>query len=147
GLHPAGVADRVQTALDQVRPYLGSHAGGVELLGVDPDGAARLRLQGSCDSCASSTVTAKLAIERAVLDAVPEVSRVDVENLTEPGEAAAQPRLIPVESLFRDCPAGLESPGSAASPDGPGAPGRAAAADGPREAGRAVAADRLGAPA
>ena len=100
GLHPQRVADRVQAALDQVRPYLGSHAGGVELLGVDDDGVARLRLQGSCDGCAQSTVTVKLAIEKAVLDAVPEVVRVEVENVAEPG-------LIPVESLFQACPTEL----------------------------------------
>src|ERR671930_1139662 len=44
GLHPQGVVDRVQAALDQVRPYLGSHAGGVELLGGDDEGVARARL-------------------------------------------------------------------------------------------------------
>ena len=37
-LHPDDVLTRVQGALDRVRPYLGSHAGGVTLVGVDPDG-------------------------------------------------------------------------------------------------------------
>jgi hypothetical protein len=40
GLHPVGLAERVGQALDRVRPYLGSHAGGVELLGVGDDGSA-----------------------------------------------------------------------------------------------------------
>ncbi len=45
-------------ALDSVRPYLGSHGGDVELLGVDEDaGAVHLRLLGSCDGCPSSAVT------------------------------------------------------------------------------------------
>ena len=43
GLHPLDVDARIQRALDQVRPYLGSHAGGVEYVGVT-DGVARLRL-------------------------------------------------------------------------------------------------------
>ncbi len=86
-LHPLSVDERVQRALDEVRPYLGSHAGGVQYLGVC-EGIARLRLQGSCDGCASSTVTVKLAIEGAVLGAAPEVAEVVVEGMTTVTEPA-----------------------------------------------------------
>ncbi|HEX6931586.1 MAG TPA: NifU family protein [Streptosporangiaceae bacterium] len=86
-LHPLSVDDRVQRALDQVRPYLGSHAGGVRYLGV-VDGIARLRLEGSCHGCPSSTVTVKLAIEGAVLDAAPEVAEVVVDGMTTVPEPA-----------------------------------------------------------
>ncbi|HEY3906192.1 MAG TPA: NifU family protein [Streptosporangiaceae bacterium] len=86
-LHPLDVDARVQRALDEVRPYLGSHAGGVEYLGV-VDGVAKLRLQGSCDGCPSSTVTVQLAIEGAVLNAAPEVSEVVVEGMTKAPEPA-----------------------------------------------------------
>lgn len=80
-LHPDDVDTRVQRALDDVRPYLGSHAGGVEYRGVDGDGVAHLRLEGSCDGCPSSSVTVKLAVERAVLEAAPEVGSVEVEGM------------------------------------------------------------------
>jgi Fe-S cluster biogenesis protein NfuA/nitrite reductase/ring-hydroxylating ferredoxin subunit len=83
GLHPLEVDARIQRALDQVRPYLGSHAGGVQYLGVT-DGVARLRLEGSCHGCPSSTVTVRLAIEGAVQDAAPEVTEVVVEGMTAP---------------------------------------------------------------
>lgn len=86
-LHPLDVDARVQQALDEVRPYLGSHAGGVEYLGVT-DGVARLRLEGSCNGCPSSTVTVQLAIEGAVLNAAPEVSEVVVEGMTKAPEPA-----------------------------------------------------------
>jgi Fe-S cluster biogenesis protein NfuA/nitrite reductase/ring-hydroxylating ferredoxin subunit len=86
-LHPLDVDARVQQALDRVRPYLGSHAGGVEYLGV-ADGVARLRLEGSCHGCPSSTDTVRLAISGAVLDAAPEVSDVVVEGMTSPPEPA-----------------------------------------------------------
>jgi Fe-S cluster biogenesis protein NfuA/nitrite reductase/ring-hydroxylating ferredoxin subunit len=82
-LHPLGVDARVQRALDRVRPYLGSHAGGVEYLGVR-DGVARLRLEGSCHGCPSSTVTVQLAIQGAVQEAAPEVTDVVVEGMTAP---------------------------------------------------------------
>jgi Fe-S cluster biogenesis protein NfuA len=85
GLHPLDVDTRIQRALDQVRPYLGSHAGGVQYLGVT-DGVARLRLEGSCHGCPSSTVTVRLAIEGAVQDAAPEVTEVVVEGMTAPPE-------------------------------------------------------------
>jgi Fe-S cluster biogenesis protein NfuA/nitrite reductase/ring-hydroxylating ferredoxin subunit len=81
GLHPVPLRDRIQRALETVRPYLGSHAGGVELLEVDPAGVARLRLQGSCSGCPSSTLTVKLAIERAIEEAAPEITRVEVEGI------------------------------------------------------------------
>jgi Fe-S cluster biogenesis protein NfuA len=90
-LHPLGVDERVQQALDRVRPYLGSHAGGVQYLGVS-EGTARLRLEGSCDGCPSSTVTVKLAIEGAVLEAAPEVSEVVVEGMT----TAPEPALLQI---------------------------------------------------
>jgi Fe-S cluster biogenesis protein NfuA/nitrite reductase/ring-hydroxylating ferredoxin subunit len=98
GLHPVDVDTRVQRALEQVRPYLGSHAGGVEYLGIDQEGVVRLRLEGSCHGCPSSTVTVKLAIERAIEEAAPEVSRVDVEGVTEP-RAPGSPALLQVGPL------------------------------------------------
>jgi Fe-S cluster biogenesis protein NfuA/nitrite reductase/ring-hydroxylating ferredoxin subunit len=97
GLHPKDTQTRVAEALDRVRPYLGSHAGGVELLGVDPEGVVRLRLEGSCDGCPSSTMTVKLAIERAIEEAAPEVTAVAVENLT--GER--EPQLLQIQPLRR----------------------------------------------
>jgi Fe-S cluster biogenesis protein NfuA/nitrite reductase/ring-hydroxylating ferredoxin subunit len=97
GLHPKDTETRVVEALDQVRPYLGSHAGGVELLGVDPAGVVHLRLEGSCDGCPSSTMTVKLAIERAIEEAAPEVTAVEVENLTREKE----PQLLQIQPLRR----------------------------------------------
>ena len=92
-LHPLDVDARIQQALDRVRPYLGSHAGGVEYVGVT-DGVAHLRLEGSCHGCPSSTVTVRLAIEDAVKDAAPEVSDVAVEGMTEP--APPSPALLQI---------------------------------------------------
>jgi Fe-S cluster biogenesis protein NfuA/nitrite reductase/ring-hydroxylating ferredoxin subunit len=91
GLHPLDTDARIQRALDRVRPYLGSHAGGVQYLGVR-DGVARLRLEGSCHGCPSSTVTVRLAIEGAVQDAAPEVTEVVVEGMTAPPE----PKLLQI---------------------------------------------------
>jgi Fe-S cluster biogenesis protein NfuA/nitrite reductase/ring-hydroxylating ferredoxin subunit len=96
GLHPLDVDARIQRALDRVRPYLGSHAGGVEYLGVTGDGVARLRLEGSCHGCPSSTVTVELAITGAVQDAAPEVTKVVVEGMTAPDSGAREPALLQI---------------------------------------------------
>jgi Fe-S cluster biogenesis protein NfuA/nitrite reductase/ring-hydroxylating ferredoxin subunit len=82
GLHPLNVETRITHALDRVRPYLGSHGGDVKLLGVT-DGVVRLRLEGSCHGCPSSTVTMKLAVEKAIAEAAPEIARVEVEGENE----------------------------------------------------------------
>ncbi|HTF54783.1 MAG TPA: NifU family protein [Pseudonocardia sp.] len=90
-LHPEDTHARVTRALESVRPYLGSHAGGVELLGVvsEPDGeVVQLRLQGSCDGCPSSAITVKMAIEKAIEEICPEVVRVDVEGMNDPSAPA-----------------------------------------------------------
>jgi Fe-S cluster biogenesis protein NfuA len=81
GLHPFSVEDRVQLALDGVRPYLKSHEGDVSIVSVE-DGVVTLRLQGTCDGCSSSATTVKLAVERAILERVPEIHEVRAENVT-----------------------------------------------------------------
>jgi Fe-S cluster biogenesis protein NfuA/nitrite reductase/ring-hydroxylating ferredoxin subunit len=83
-LHPDDVETRVQAALDRVRPYLGSHAGGVSLTGVDADGVAHLQLEGSCDGCPSSAMTVQNAIEDAILSAAPDVVAVSVQGVVAP---------------------------------------------------------------
>jgi Fe-S cluster biogenesis protein NfuA len=79
GLHPLSVEERVQRALDGVRPYLKSHEGGVEIAAIEDD-VVVLRLEGTCDGCPSSEATVKLAVERAILDNVPEIRAVRAES-------------------------------------------------------------------
>ncbi len=97
GLHPLGLEDRVRQALDRVLPYLRSHGGEVELVGL-VGGVVRLRLEGSCDGCPSSAVTMKQTVEEAILATAPDAAGVVVENLTpEPVPAGNELRLaLPV---------------------------------------------------
>ncbi len=96
GLHPYDVEQRVEQALESVRPYLGSHGGDVELLEVTDTGVVRLRLLGSCDGCPSSSVTLQLAVEGAIEAAAPEVTTIEVQA----GSAEPAAPLIPVDSLL-----------------------------------------------
>lgn len=78
-LHPHPLDERLLGALDSVRPYLKSHGGNIEVLGVH-DGVARLRFQGTCKTCPSSAVTLELAIRRAVNEACPDLIGLELEQ-------------------------------------------------------------------
>ncbi|MFJ5222971.1 NifU family protein [Streptomyces sp. NPDC088400] len=126
-LHPEDTMTRVGRALDEVRPYLGSHAGDVEVAGIESaadggtDGTGvggaegmtlRLRLRGSCDGCPSSAQTVRWTIEEAVARRAPEIERVEVEGVT---DEEPQPQLLQIRSRPPDDPTsvGTPSPGSA----------------------------------
>lgn len=86
GLYPVDLPTRVEEALDSVRPYLESHGGDIELLGIE-EGVARLRLRGSCDGCAASAATLEAAVEQALKDAAPDLLGIDVEGAVPPSPA------------------------------------------------------------
>jgi Fe-S cluster biogenesis protein NfuA len=68
--------DNVETVLDELRPYLMADGGNVELVEIDGP-IVRLRLQGACGSCPSSTMTLKMGIERRLREKIPEVAEVE----------------------------------------------------------------------
>jgi len=81
-LHPADLETRLRNALDEVRPYLQSHGGNVELISLTGQ-RARLRLQGTCKTCASSAITLELAIRHAIEEACPDLAGFEVEGIAE----------------------------------------------------------------
>jgi Fe-S cluster biogenesis protein NfuA len=89
GLHPLDAETRVRQALDQVRPYLRSHAGNVELLALT-GGVVRLRLRGSV-----SSQTLQRAVEEAIYRKAPDVTAIEVETITtdEPPATNGQARI------------------------------------------------------
>jgi Fe-S cluster biogenesis protein NfuA len=95
-LHPQELEVRVRGALDRVRPYLQSHGGNVEYLGL-ADGVVRLRMQGHCNGCPSSEATARSTIEEAVLAAAPELSGIEVEGVAAVPRAASG--FVPLEQV------------------------------------------------
>jgi Fe-S cluster biogenesis protein NfuA len=100
GLHPEDVETRVRRALEKVRPYLQTHGGDAQLRGID-NGVVRLSLVGSCKGCPSSTQTLKLAIERAIYEAAPDVTEILAEGSIDQTPASASPQA-------RTCPTGVE---------------------------------------
>jgi Fe-S cluster biogenesis protein NfuA/nitrite reductase/ring-hydroxylating ferredoxin subunit len=86
-LYPVPLEERVAQALDRVRPYMESHGGNVELLGIE-DGVVRLRLEGSCKTCHASSSTLELAVRQALEELAPDLVGMDVEGLPDPEEEA-----------------------------------------------------------
>jgi Fe-S cluster biogenesis protein NfuA len=100
-LHPQPLAQRVEGALETVRPYLHSHGGDVEVVDIDDDGVVWLDLQGACDGCEGSQATLQSAVEDAIRNAAPEVTGIAVHDpspVTHPAPTGGQ-GLIPLESL------------------------------------------------
>ena len=70
--------EKVQEALDKVRPMLQRDGGDVELVGVDEeDGIVQVRLTGACKGCAMSQMTLRMGIERFLVQEVPGVRGVE----------------------------------------------------------------------
>lgn len=74
---------RVELALDSIRPYLEADGGNVSVEEITTDKVVRLRLLGACGSCPMSIMTLKAGIEEAVKKAVPEIMGVEAVNLTD----------------------------------------------------------------
>ena len=68
--------EKVQAALDKVRPSLKMDGGDVELVDVGDDGVVKVKLTGACGGCPMSQLTLKMGIERILKKEVPEVKEV-----------------------------------------------------------------------
>ncbi len=69
--------DRVEAALDMIRPALIMDGGNVDLVDVGEDGVVSVRLVGACQGCPASSMTLKAGIEATLKEQVPEVTRVE----------------------------------------------------------------------
>jgi Fe-S cluster biogenesis protein NfuA len=67
---------RVEQALESVRPYLRSDGGDVRIHAIHEDNSVELELLGSCESCSMSHMTMRAGLEEAIKKAAPEVKRV-----------------------------------------------------------------------
>ena len=70
------VREKVQKALDQIRPLLQADGGDCELVDISDDGVVKVRLTGACEGCPMSEMTLKMGIERKLKSMVPEVKEV-----------------------------------------------------------------------
>lgn len=68
--------EKVEAALNKIRPQLQMDGGDVELVGIEDDGVVKVRLKGACGGCPMSQLTLKMGIERILKKEIPEVKEV-----------------------------------------------------------------------
>ncbi|UCF59556.1 MAG: NifU family protein [Candidatus Bathyarchaeota archaeon] len=68
--------ERVEKALEELRPRLQADGGDIELLGVD-HGVVRVKMKGACAGCPMSTMTLKMGVEQYLKKKMPEIVRVE----------------------------------------------------------------------
>jgi len=68
--------ERVEKALEKVRPMLAADGGNIELVEVTDDGVVKLKLTGTCGCCPMSQMTLKMGVERILKQEVPEIKEV-----------------------------------------------------------------------
>lgn len=71
----------IESALDEIRPYLEEDGGGISLIDITDDMVAKLEFLGACRSCSMSMSTFKAGVERAVLQSAPSIKGVEVINM------------------------------------------------------------------
>lgn len=75
------ILNKVEEALDTIRPYLEADGGNVRVVEITNDMVLRLELLGSCSSCPMSTMTLKAGVEEAIKRAIPEINKVEAVNV------------------------------------------------------------------
>mgnify|MGYP006266102247 CR=1 FL=1 len=81
--------ERIEAALDSIRPYLQADGGDVKVLTIENE-TLTLELLGACGSCPMSTMTLKAGVEEAIIRAVPEIKKVEAINITQPDDPRAR---------------------------------------------------------
>jgi Fe-S cluster biogenesis protein NfuA len=69
--------EKVQAAIEKIRPMLKADGGDVELVNVSKEGVVQVHLQGACSGCPMSQMTLKNGIERIIKQEVPEIKSVE----------------------------------------------------------------------
>lgn len=69
--------ERIEKALEEIRPYLQAEGGNVKLVEVTKDKVVKVRLTGACGCCPMSTQTLKMGIEQKLKERIPEIKSVE----------------------------------------------------------------------
>ncbi|MDA0882467.1 MAG: NifU family protein [Flavobacteriales bacterium] len=73
--------NRIEAALEELRPYLRADGGDISLLEITADMTARVELHGACVNCSMSAMTMRAGVEEAIKNAAPEIEKVEAVNL------------------------------------------------------------------
>lgn len=71
---------RIDAALDAVRPHLEADGGNVEIVDVTEEGIVQIKWLGTCVNCSMSMMTMKAGIEQSIMGKVPEIAGIEALN-------------------------------------------------------------------
>lgn len=71
---------KIKTSIEEIRPYLQTDGGDVEIVDVTEDNVVQIKLLGACSDCSMSVTTVKAGIEETIKKYVPEIVRVETIN-------------------------------------------------------------------
>ena len=74
------LTDKVNLAIEQLRPFLNDDGGDMELVEITEDGIVRVRLLGACSDCSMGMMTLKAGLEEALKSTTPEIKGVEAVN-------------------------------------------------------------------
>jgi Fe-S cluster biogenesis protein NfuA/nitrite reductase/ring-hydroxylating ferredoxin subunit len=97
---PSDEIDQVETALSMIRPYIHSHGGQIEVLGV-ADGVVHLRLSGACQGCAGQAMTLQRGIVAALREGFPGFQGIQVHEPEQRQRAEVIPLMIAAQEPTR----------------------------------------------
>ncbi|MGK0378317.1 NifU family protein [Patiriisocius sp. Uisw_017] len=67
---------KVETALDEIRPFLQSDGGNIALLGIEGGTIVKVQLEGACVSCSVNQMTLKSGVEMTIKKHAPQIEKV-----------------------------------------------------------------------
>lgn len=70
------ILEKIEKALDEIRPYLAADGGNINLVGITDDWTVKVKLLGACGTCDVSMMTIKNGVEEVIKRAVPEIKEV-----------------------------------------------------------------------
>jgi Fe-S cluster biogenesis protein NfuA len=69
--------EKIEEALNRVRPSLQADGGDIELIDVSDNGVVKVKLTGACSGCPMSTMTLKMGVEKILKQHIPEIKKVE----------------------------------------------------------------------
>ena len=77
----SGLREKIEFALDTIRPYLEADGGNVRIVELTDDYVLKIEMMGNCGSCPMSSMTLKAGVEEAIKRAIPEIVKVEAINV------------------------------------------------------------------
>ena len=81
-MNEISLIEKVEIALDEIRPYLIKDGGNIKVVSIDNNNIANIELLGNCESCPMSPMTLKLGVEEAIKKNVPEIQGIKTINFS-----------------------------------------------------------------